>query len=123
MFGQTNASFDGHVLAVVEGGPEYKLTLQGEASAMAYSIEQVFLDFGKVTLTESKEMEFSIKNTGRVPLQFTVEAASEIGAQLLDIGSTSGRIGAGEFLPGAGYDPPCHPDECDGEACRECRPL
>ena len=96
MFGQTDAKFNGQVLAVVEGGPEYKLTLQGEASAMAYSIEQVVIDFGKVTFTESKEMEFAIKNTGRVPLPFTVEAATNMGAQLLDVSSPSGKIGAGE---------------------------
>lgn len=95
MYAMADIKFNSQVLCLVEGGPEYKLGLQGEASSMAYSIDKAVLDYGKVVITESKDQEFEIKNTGKVPLPFFIEAEGEEAASLYDIKTPHGKIAAG----------------------------
>ena len=38
LFGHTNSKFNCFAICEVEGGPEYKLTLIGESSTVAYSL-------------------------------------------------------------------------------------
>ena len=96
MFGQANAKFNGHMLCVVEGGPEYKLSVQGEASQMAYALDTSTVDFGKVVYTEHADQEFSIKNTGKVPFPFRIEPG--IAADVIEVLPATGNINAGESL-------------------------
>ena len=55
MFGSSNSKFSGLALCSVEGGPEYKLTLQGEASTVSYALDKAIVDFGKVVYVDKKE--------------------------------------------------------------------
>ena len=97
-FGLPSSKINGQVLCSVEGGPEYKLNIQGEASQMAYALDCSFVDFGQVTYTESAQQEFNVKNTGKVPYNFHITAASPAAQDLLDIIPSSGSINAGENL-------------------------
>jgi len=51
MFGNSNTKFNCWALCEVEGGPEYKVALIGEASTVSYSLDKSFLDFGKILYT------------------------------------------------------------------------
>jgi len=97
-FGLANAKINGQVLCNVEGGPEYKLSILGEASQMAYALNRSYIDFGKVTYTESTEQEFNIKNTGKVPFNFKVEPGTATAADLIEILPKAGKVLAGESL-------------------------
>ena len=97
-FGLANAKISGQVLCNVEGGPEYKLSIQGEASQMAYALDRSFVDFGKVTFTESAEQQFNIKNTGKVPFVFKVEPGSASAGELIEILPKTGKVPAGESI-------------------------
>eukprot|EP00606_Chrysophyceae_sp_TOSAG23-5_P001379 GSChrysophyteH2.ASY1.ANO1.1161.1 assembled CDS len=97
-FGLPSSKINGQVLCSVEGGPEYKLNIQGEASQMAYALDCSFVDFGQVTYTESAQQEFNVKNTGKVPYNFHITAASPAAQDLIEIIPSSGSINAGENL-------------------------
>eukprot|EP00606_Chrysophyceae_sp_TOSAG23-5_P000584 GSChrysophyteH2.ASY1.ANO1.693.1 assembled CDS len=97
-FGLPNSKINGQVLCNVEGGPEYKLNVHGEASQMAYALDSSFVDFGRVTYTENAQQEFVIKNTGKVPYEFNILPGTPAASELIDILPSSGRIAAGESL-------------------------
>ncbi len=96
MYGQANAKFNGQVTCVVEGGPEYKLVVQGEASQMAYALGTSTIDFGKVVYTEHAERDLIIKNTGKVPFPFHINPGSA--ADVIEIVPSTGKINAGDSL-------------------------
>jgi hypothetical protein len=51
MFGNSNCKFNCFAVCDVEGGPEYKIALTGEASTVSYSLDKSYLDFGKIVYT------------------------------------------------------------------------
>lgn len=51
LFGSANAKPTCMAVCEVAGGPEYKITLTGEASTVSYSLDCSFLDFGKIVYT------------------------------------------------------------------------
>ncbi len=95
-FGLPNSKINGQILCNVEGGPEYKLSIQGEASQMAYALDCSSVDFGKVTYTESAEQSFTIKNTGKVPYDFNIVPGTSSAGELIDIIPSVGTIAAGD---------------------------
>lgn len=52
----------------MEGGPEYEVSLVGEASTMSFQLDRAFLDFGKILHTKTEEKEFFIHNPSKVRL-------------------------------------------------------
>ena len=51
MFGNSNTKFSCWAVCEVEGGPDYKIALVGEASTVSYSFDKGLLDFGKILYT------------------------------------------------------------------------
>ena len=51
LFGKSNCKFNCWAICEVEGGPEYKISLIGEASTVSYSFDKSFLDFGFILYT------------------------------------------------------------------------
>ena len=98
MFGHTNAKFLSTTLCKVEGGPEYKLQLQGEASTVSYALDRDFIEFGEVLFSEKKDETFVISNMGKVSFSFSsnVDELSHFG--LIEVIPPSAKIPAGDVL-------------------------
>eukprot|EP01032_Pedospumella_encystans_P008479 gene8479-10061_t len=94
LYGNANTKFSGTVLCVVEGGPEYKFAISGEASTVSFSLNRSIIDFGKVTFTDKGDEELEIINHGKVPFNFSVAPASAYGAQILELIPPSGKVPA-----------------------------
>ncbi|KAF1330314.1 Hydrocephalus-inducing protein, partial [Globisporangium splendens] len=73
-YGHANRKFKSLVACEVEGGPEYELTLLGEASPLVYKLDKQFLDFGQVLYNKTEGCEFSILNIGKVLYGFSITA-------------------------------------------------
>lgn len=91
-YGHANRKFKSTVACEVEGGPEYELTLLGEASSLVYKLDKQFLDFGQVLYSKTEDREFSILNVGKVPYEFTI-VADKIGrGRFVEVSPSNGKI-------------------------------
>ncbi|KAL8603161.1 hypothetical protein ACOMHN_059333 [Nucella lapillus] len=69
-FGHANILGEVKAMCEVEGGPNYKLTVSGEASLVDYHFEVTELDFGKQLYDTVGVKELTLVNTGRVPFSY-----------------------------------------------------
>ncbi|GAB9466133.1 Hydrocephalus-inducing [Globisporangium polare] len=91
-YGHANRKFKSTVVCEVEGGPEYELTLTGEASSLVYKLDKQFLDFGQVLFNKTEDREFSILNVGKVPYGFNIVCEKIGRGRLVEITPSSGKI-------------------------------
>uniref|UniRef100_A0A7S2QVW6 MSP domain-containing protein n=2 Tax=Triparma pacifica TaxID=91992 RepID=A0A7S2QVW6_9STRA len=91
-YGHSNRRFKGLTVCEVEGGPEYEITLLGEASQVGFKLDRSLVDFGKVLHTKSEECEFSIINTGKVAFNYTISDKLVSRANLFEISHPTGKV-------------------------------
>ena len=96
MFGNANSKFNGHVVCVVEGGPEYKFPISGEASTVSFSLNRSVIDFGKVLISEKGDEELIISNNGKVTFTYDIVACQSSGADIFEIIPSTGKVSAGQ---------------------------
>ncbi|XP_046889403.1 hydrocephalus-inducing protein homolog [Hypomesus transpacificus] len=70
-YGHAHVRAEVMALCEVEEGPTYDITLKGEASLVAYSLDTRHLDFGLQLFDHVAEAEMTLTNTGRVGFQFS----------------------------------------------------
>lgn len=95
-YGHANRKFKSLVACEVDGGPEYEITLLGEASSLVYKLDKQSLDFGQVLFNKLEDRDFSILNVGKVPFAFTITAERISRGRLVEVTPTSGRVAPGE---------------------------
>jgi len=81
---------------IVEGGPEYEVSLVGESSLIKYQLNNYSLNYGKIPFNESTPLDFTIENTGKVPFQFSINLDTIQRPGIVDISPGSGKIAQGE---------------------------
>jgi hypothetical protein len=91
-YGHSNRRFKGLTVCEVEGGPEYEISLLGEASQVGFKLDHSLLDFGKVLYNKSEEREFCIINTGKVAFNFSISTHLVSRPDLFDISVPSGKV-------------------------------
>uniref|UniRef100_K3W9R0 Abnormal spindle-like microcephaly-associated protein ASH domain-containing protein n=1 Tax=Globisporangium ultimum (strain ATCC 200006 / CBS 805.95 / DAOM BR144) TaxID=431595 RepID=K3W9R0_GLOUD len=91
-YGHTNRKFKSLVACEVEGGPEYELTLLGEASSLVYKLDKQFLDFGQVLYNKTEDREFSILNVGKVPYGFSITAETIGRGRFVEVTPSAGKV-------------------------------
>ncbi|GMH58813.1 hypothetical protein TrST_g5240 [Triparma strigata] len=91
-YGHNNRRFKGLTVCEVEGGPEYEITLLGEASQVGFKLDRSLLDFGKVLHTKSEEREFHVINTGKVAFNYTISTKLVSRPELFEISAPSGKV-------------------------------
>ena len=96
LFGLANNKFNGTAVCAVVGGPDYKLSLFGEASTVSYSIDKSIINFGQVLTSETKTEELTILNNGRVTFYYDITPVLESSKFLIDISSASDNVAPGE---------------------------
>jgi hypothetical protein len=106
-YGHANRKFKGTCVCEVEGGPEYEMTLTGEASTMSFQLDRTFLDFGKVTHTNTEEKDFFILNPSKVAFAFKISLDKVVRPGVVDVAPSAGKVYPGErqrvvvrFAPG-----------------------
>lgn len=95
-YAQAQRKFSGHIVCNVEGGPEYMLTLHGEASGVAYKIDRNYIDFGSVLFDKYEDREFVILNTGKVPVSFKINTRKVKRLNTLAVSPMHGTIAAND---------------------------
>ncbi|KDO23200.1 hypothetical protein SPRG_10008 [Saprolegnia parasitica CBS 223.65] len=95
-YGHANRKFKSLVACEVNGGPEYELTLAGEASSVTYRLDRPYLDFGPVIYNKTEDREFAIHNLGKVAFAFNVSLEKLSRAGVIDVSPVSGRIFAND---------------------------
>ncbi|KAI9996311.1 hypothetical protein PInf_013709 [Phytophthora infestans] len=95
-YGHANRKFKSTVACEVGGGPEYELTLLGEASSLVYKLDKQSLDFGQVLYNKTEDRDFYILNVGKVPFSFNIVVDSVACGRALEISPISGRIAPNE---------------------------
>ncbi|EGZ27382.1 hypothetical protein PHYSODRAFT_470288 [Phytophthora sojae] len=95
-YGHANRKFKSTVACEVEGGPEYELTLSGEASSLVYKLDKQSLDFGQVLYNKTEDRDFSILNVGKVPFSFNIIVDHIACGRTLEISPMSGKIAPNE---------------------------
>ncbi|KAF1329694.1 Hydrocephalus-inducing protein, partial [Globisporangium splendens] len=91
-YGHANRKFKSLVACEVEGGPEYELTLLGEASSLVYKLDKQFLDFGQVLYNKTEDREFSILNVGKVPYGFSITAETIGRGRFVEVTPSAGKV-------------------------------
>eukprot|EP00755_Sulcionema_specki_P012495 Sspe_Gene.8383::Locus_2861_Transcript_1_1_Confidence_1.000_Length_14125::g.8383::m.8383/K17570/HYDIN; hydrocephalus-inducing protein len=83
------------VLAV-EGGPEYKINLVGEASTMQFKFDKSLLDFGPQPYDKTDERELMLQNLGKVTFSYQVDLSRVSRPGCVDVLPQQGIVRAGE---------------------------
>ncbi|TMW60398.1 hypothetical protein Poli38472_000440 [Pythium oligandrum] len=91
-YGHANRKFKSLVACEVEGGPEYELTLLGEASSLVYKLDKQWLDFGQVLYNKTEDREFSILNVGKVTYAFAITLENLTRGRFVSVAPMSGKI-------------------------------
>ncbi|GBG33770.1 Hydrocephalus-inducing protein-like [Hondaea fermentalgiana] len=71
-FAHANQRFDVTAVCEVEGGPEYEVSLRGEASQIHYTLDQEGLDFGDLIHDTTEEQALMLANSGKVAFDFRI---------------------------------------------------
>jgi len=83
------------VVCVIEGGPEYPLTLAAESAVVKFNIERTELDCGIVPIDKVVEQEVVLHNPGKVPLLWAVCKGALSRPSLMTCVPEGGRVAAG----------------------------
>ena len=82
----------------VEGGPDYEVTLLGDASLISYKISgekqnnSYMIDFGQIRFSETVYKDFYIENTGKVAFGYKISLDKLVRKGLIDVNPQMGRI-------------------------------
>jgi len=94
-YGHTNSSHETVAICEVEGGPEYTLSLKGQASAVLYTLDSKELNFGDNAIENRKTMELTLRNVGCVDFKFHVDN-SPLKLPVFKIFPSGGIVGVGK---------------------------
>jgi hydrocephalus-inducing protein len=95
-FGLHNRKFNATAVCVVEGGPEYEVSLKGQASRLEFRIDKTELDFGDVAFTQVSEKDIYLSNVGKVAYFFNINLSAVSRPYVLDASPLTGLINADE---------------------------
>ncbi|KFG38308.1 putative hydin-like protein, partial [Toxoplasma gondii FOU] len=91
-FGVPDVRVTATALCVIENGPEFSLSLKGQASLPTFRLSQTEFDFGEVPYNRAAESELTIHNTGLVDVQFFVDLSKLDFPWLVDVSKRAGKI-------------------------------
>eukprot|EP00930_Biecheleria_cincta_P015308 TRINITY_DN12810_c0_g1_i1.p1 TRINITY_DN12810_c0_g1~~TRINITY_DN12810_c0_g1_i1.p1 ORF type:complete len:5041 (+),score=1000.88 TRINITY_DN12810_c0_g1_i1:126-15248(+) len=96
--GMRDRSFKALAVCMVDGGPEYEVSLRGTAAPCRYALDRNDLDFGDVPFTEVVEGEVYLSNRGQVPANFNFNLSGVSRPYVVDIVPSSGVLKPEERL-------------------------
>ena len=75
-YGHANHKYKATAVCEVQGGPEYEVKLEGEASSIQYKFDKTSIDFGNTFYDKFHTEEITLINTGKVKFDFNVNSDS-----------------------------------------------
>jgi hydrocephalus-inducing protein len=75
-YGHANHKYKATAVCEVQGGPEYEMKLDGEASSIQYKFDKTSIDFGNAFYDKFQIEELTLVNTGKVKFDFTINSDS-----------------------------------------------
>eukprot|EP01064_Diplonema_japonicum_P013676 TRINITY_DN21214_c0_g1_i2.p1 TRINITY_DN21214_c0_g1~~TRINITY_DN21214_c0_g1_i2.p1 ORF type:complete len:4615 (+),score=1185.39 TRINITY_DN21214_c0_g1_i2:107-13846(+) len=93
---QTAKKAKATAVLVVEGGPEYPVSLNGESSTMHFRFDKSMLDFGNISYERYEERELYLYNIGKVMFSYTIDLTQMRQAGCLEVTPSSGPVKGGE---------------------------
>ena len=75
-YGHANHKYKATAVCEVQGGPEYEVKLDGEASSIQYKFDKTSIDFGNAFYDKFQMEEVTLINTGKVKFDFKVNSDS-----------------------------------------------
>lgn len=97
-YGLRDRSFKTTAVCVVDGGPEYEITLKGSAAPCRYYLDKTELDFADIPFTELGEQFLTLSNPGKVPIPYSFNNTGMSKPNVVDIVPPAGVMNAGERL-------------------------
>ncbi|CAE6909373.1 Hydin [Symbiodinium natans] len=91
-------SFKAVAVCMVDGGPEYEVSLKGTAAPCKYSLDRNDLDFGDIPFTEVGESEIYLSNRGQVAASFNFNLAGISRPFVVDVVPNNGILKPEERL-------------------------
>ncbi|CBZ51361.1 conserved hypothetical protein [Neospora caninum Liverpool] len=91
-FGVPDVRVTATALCVIENGPEFCLSLRGQASLPTFRVTPSEFDFGEVPYSRVAESELTIHNTGLVDFQFFVDLSKLAFPWLVDVSKKAGKV-------------------------------
>jgi len=88
--------YSGIAICSVDGGPDYRVQIDGESSSIACDISEKELDFGLVPYNKEQTKTFEVHNLGMVPFEFHVNLRSVSRDGMIRCEPTHGAVGAKE---------------------------
>jgi hypothetical protein len=99
--------YSGIAICSVDGGPDYRVQIDGESSKVAFEISEKELDYGEIAYNESSTKTFEVHNLGAVPFEFSVNLSKVSRSGLIECYPMNGKVAAKEkfevqckFYPG-----------------------
>eukprot|EP00756_Hemistasia_phaeocysticola_P037141 Hpha_TRINITY_DN16680_c2_g2::TRINITY_DN16680_c2_g2_i1::g.182314::m.182314/K17570/HYDIN; hydrocephalus-inducing protein len=81
---------------LVDGGPEYPMSLAGEASTVHFRLDRSALDFGAIPYDRHDDKEVLLHNMGRVSFSFQVDLSGLKRKGVVEVVPLHGHVKAGE---------------------------
>merc|ERR1711965_1147035 len=91
-YGHAFRKFKGACLCEVKGGPEYEMTLKGEASTVGFRLDRSLLDFGKVLYSKREDKEFCIMNQSKVAFSFKISIMGGEREGVVEVQPSTGKV-------------------------------
>ncbi|OHS98585.1 hypothetical protein TRFO_35013 [Tritrichomonas foetus] len=92
------AEVTGTAVCHIIGGPEYTINLRGSSSDISFKIEPGIIDFGHKNYTEPMTSSLILRNTSKIPFNFSVLIPKGNGFSEFTVQPMSGQIQNGNFL-------------------------
>lgn len=97
-YGLRDRTFKANAVCMVDGGPEYEVSLKGAAAPCLYRLDKNDLDFENIPFTELGEAYLALQNTGKVPAAYNFNVQGMSRQNVVEILPSSGIMNAGERL-------------------------
>jgi len=94
-YGHTESRAHAAALCLVEDGPDYELSLKGQASSVGFKIDRSEIHFGYQEMFSTPAKHITLTNSGKVTFEYSL-TLPPLCLPLIDISPSEGRLRAGE---------------------------
>lgn len=83
-------------LCTIDGGPQYSVTVAGEASTIRHSLSARFIDLGQQPFDKPADREVVLANDSKVPFDFAVNLGSLSRPGVVEVSPMKGVMAGGD---------------------------
>ena len=91
-FGHANHKYKAIAVCEVQGGPEYEIKLDGEASSIQYKFDRLSLEYGNIMYDKFANEDLMLHNTGKVKFDFSIKSDNVAAPTVIKAVPSSGTV-------------------------------